>query len=35
MKHIAHFCFHLAVVLCADIVLHFGWLLMEVSNVAA
>jgi len=29
MKIFIKFVFHLAIVLCADIILHFGWLLMD------
>ncbi len=34
MNLVVQFTFHLAVVLCADVVLHFGWLLLEAQYVA-
>ena len=35
MNFIVQFAFHLVVVVCADIVVHFGWLLMEAQKIAA
>jgi hypothetical protein len=33
MNFVVQFAFHLVVVICADIVVHYGWLLVEAQKI--